>query len=247
MSIVAVHGPYTFGSKGIAESGPVQAVPNASNGLIWDFRLDGATTRLDGDFSWAFPGATPTPQNVKDPAPVTYSTAGSKTATLTVSNVGAGGANPYPPAGSYPMTITAVAGAAPKSLASGEEEGQVEGEYPEVPEDAELAGPDDGEDTQEIPIGFDPAAHTVTEVQEYADEHPDQVEEMYEAEVAGKNRSTLVAYLESMIPYDPGDYTVQEVADYAEENPDQLDDIITAEQAGKNRSTLVSQLEAMRP
>ena len=247
MSIVAVHGPYTFGSKGIAESGPVQAVPNASNGLIWDFRLDGSTTRLDSDFSWAFPGATPTPQTVKDPAPVTYATAGSKTATLTVANVGAPGANPYPPAGSYPMTITAVAGAAPKLLGAPEEgEEQAEGEYPEVPESEDLDSPE-GETTQEIPIGFDPAAHTVTEVQEYADEHPDQVEEIYEAEVAGKNRSTLVTYLESMIPYDPGDYTVQEVVDYAEENPDQLDDIITAEQAGKNRSTLVSQLEAMRP
>lgn len=89
MSIVSVHGPYTFGSKGVSDVGPILGTVNPANGLLWDFRLDqGATTRPDQDFSWAFPtDGTPTPQTVADPAIVTYATPGSKTATMTVTNV----------------------------------------------------------------------------------------------------------------------------------------------------------------
>src|SRR3982751_635909 len=87
MSIVSVHGSYTFGSKGMTETGPLIGVVDPANGLKWDFKLDFPTTRPDQDFSWAFPtDGTPTPQVLADPAVVTYATPGAKTATLTVSN-----------------------------------------------------------------------------------------------------------------------------------------------------------------
>jgi hypothetical protein len=183
VSIVAVHGPNTFGSKAIAEAGPIQALPNQANGLQWTFRLDSPSTRLDADFSWAFPpNGTPTPQTVKAPTIVTYATAGSKTATLTVTGAGAG-ANPFPPAGSYPITITAVSGT-----------GQPGVSLRSLPPEG-----DEGEgEEQEVQAGYDPAAHTVTEVIGFVEDNPDQLEAVLAAEEAGKERSTLISHLESM-------------------------------------------------
>jgi hypothetical protein len=87
MSIVAVHGPNTFGSKAIVQAGAAVGTVDPTNGLKWDFRLAFPTPRSDQDFSWAFPtDGTPTPQTLADPAVVTYATPGSKTATLTVTN-----------------------------------------------------------------------------------------------------------------------------------------------------------------
>jgi hypothetical protein len=54
------------------------------------------------------------------------------------------------------------------------------------------------ESTPEVEVGYDPAAHTVDEVIEYAEEHPDQVPDIYAAEQAGKQRSTLLSHLEHM-------------------------------------------------
>ena len=39
--------------------------------------------------------------------------------------------------------------------------------------------------------GFDPSAHTVAEVQQYLDEHPDEYDAILDAEAAGKNRTSL--------------------------------------------------------
>lgn len=247
MSIVAVHGPNTFGSKALVEAGPVMATASATNGLIWTFRFDLPTTRPDQDFSWAFPpNGTPTPQTVAAPTAVTYATAGSKTATATVTNVsrtvsnkaltsnvatlttsatsgfkvgqsvvvsgvdatfngtytilstptgttftyactaanvtsaasgGTVASDPaqYPAAGAYPVTITAAAGAGPTSglLMAGE--------------------------GAQYSTGYDPAEHTVAEVEEYARDHPDEVETLLDAEEAGKNRTTLVSFLEAQL------------------------------------------------
>jgi hypothetical protein len=251
VSIVTVHGPYTFGSKAVAAAGPVMATVQANNGLIWTFKIDGPTTRVAADFDWTFTGGTPA-STADNPGPitVTYSTAGAKTATLVVSGAGTGN-NPYPPAGSYPITVTAVSGAAPLIL-EGEQGGEnvdvseyMEGEHPngavtEPRPESTTSG--DGE----VPIAFDPAAHTVAEVQEYAEEHPDQAQEMLDAEVAGKNRTTLINYLSTLIPFDPGAHTVTEVIAFVEDNPDLLEDVLDAEREGKNRTTLVSHLESMQ-
>ena len=39
--------------------------------------------------------------------------------------------------------------------------------------------------------GFDPAEHTVSEVEVYLDAHPDETEAVLAAEAAGKNRTSL--------------------------------------------------------
>jgi hypothetical protein len=44
---------------------------------------------------------------------------------------------------------------------------------------------------------YDPADHTVEEVKAYVEEHPDELEAVHEAEVEGKNRVTLIEWLES--------------------------------------------------
>lgn len=322
MSIVAVHGPNTFGSKAVLETGPIIAVVDNTNGLKWDFRLDGPTTRPDQDFSWAFPtDGTPTPQTVADPAVVTYATGGSKTATLTVSNtprsvsnkaltnnvatlttsathgfkvgqsivitgidtifngtytitsvptgttftydrvnanVTSGGtagtatSDPaqFPTAGAYPIVVTATAGAVPLLMmggGNGEEENISVEEYQQgVRTEGAVVEPAPGDGDGEA--AYDPGEHTVDEVKAHADEldTDDAIQELLDAEVAGKNRTTLVAYLESLLPFDPAEYTVEAVVQYASDNPDELDDIIAAEREGKNRTTLMSQLEGLR-
>ena len=196
------------------------------NGLL--FTLAGKGDRAAADYDWKFGGTPADILNTKSTT-VTFPTAGPKTITLTIGS--SGGTTPTPSPPDYTFSVTATAGAMPRSMPGGGGNGEPP---PAI--------------TEEVPITepYDPGAHTVAEVESYADAHPDEVEEIYEAEVAGKNRTTLVTYLEALIPFDPGDYTVQEVVDYADENPDQLDDIIAAEQAGKNRTTLLTQLEALR-
>lgn len=323
MSIVAVHGPNTFGSKAVLEVGPLIAVVDNTNGLKWDFRLDGPTTRPDQDFSWAFPtDGTPTPQVLADPAVVTYATGGSKTATLTVSNVARTVSNKaltanvatltttaphgfkvgqsvvvagvdatfngtytiastpsgttftyalvatnvvsaasggtvtsdsaqFPAAGSYPITVAATAGAVPLML-MGDEGGDGQDITAEEYQRGERTSgavvepppPDTGDGAS---TEYDPAEKTVAQVQEDVnDMDEDQIRAVYDSEVAGKNRATLVSYLESLLPFDPAEYTVEAVVEHAGNNPELVPDIIAAEREGKNRSTLLSQLEALQ-
>ena len=250
MSMVTVHGPYTFGSKSLVEAGPVQATVTPANKQIWTFRLDGATTRVAGDFLWTFPTGTPATAPGPGPHTVTFAGTGNKAVTCAVTGAGTG-ANPYPPAATYPLPIT-IPATGPAPLMGEQEPTDAEEIIPE-PSVGPAAEGYVGEDTEEIPvvssevpIAYDPAAHTVSEVQTYAAEHPDQMEDIYEAEVAGKARATLVTWLENQFPYDPGAWTVTEVLDYAAENPGELEEIITSEQSGKARTTLLTQLEAMR-
>jgi len=313
MSIVAVHGPNTFGSRGLQETGPVMANVNQTNGLKWDFRLDAPTTRPNQDFSWAFPpDGTPTPQVLADPTEVTYAAVGAvfgdplrptqptKTATLTVTNVsktvsnkaltsnvatittsathgfkvgqsvvitgvdatfngtytiastpsgttftyaktaadvtsaasgGTVASDPaqYPVAGSYPIVVPVATGAGPSmGLLSAPPEG---------------GGEEGGEEPPDVAVGYDPAAHTVDEVKEFVTEHPDELQDIYDAEVAGKNRATLITWLEENTPFDPGNYTIDEVKAYVEANPELAQEVYDAEVDGKARVTLVTWLE----
>jgi hypothetical protein len=192
MSIVSVHGPNTFGSRSVVDVGPVQAVVNPSNGLIWTFSFNEATTRVAADFDWTFTGGTPaTGTDTKGPVTVTYATPGSKTARLTVSGAGTG-INPNPAAGNYDIVVTAVTGVAPL-MAGGEGEGEGEGEE-SFSRQAEPEG------QGEVQVGYDPAAHTVTEVIGFVEDNPDQLEDILLAEEEGKNRTTLISHLESMRP-----------------------------------------------
>jgi len=51
-----------------------------------------------------------------------------------------------------------------------------------------------------VQVGYDPAAHTVTEVIGYVEDNPDQLEDVIAAEQAGKDRVTLITHLEGMRP-----------------------------------------------
>lgn len=180
MSIVAVHGPNMWGGTGAGGGGTgpvitapqVQATADQSNG--WKFTFEATDkTRPVADYDWAFPGGSPATQaDSKGPIVVTYSSAGSKTATLTI----AAGAGP-PAGGAYPISVTATGttGGMPRSMPAG-------GEEPPPEDDI-----------------YDPADYTVAEVTEYAEANPDQIEDLIAAEEAGKNRSTLIAELERLL------------------------------------------------
>lgn len=169
MSIVTVHGPNMSGGTGAqgGGTGPVVTAPQVSatadqtNGFKFTFEATDKT-RVAADYDWAFPGGTPaTATDNKGPITVTYASAGSKTATLTI----AAGAGP-PAGGAYPITVTALT-AGPRMVEEGGE--------------------------------FDPGDHTVAEVEDYANEHPEEAQRLLDAELADKNRVTLISFLEGLI------------------------------------------------
>jgi hypothetical protein len=224
MSMVTVHGPntmYTTESGGISipstGGGIATATKSPTNGLVYTFSVANPGARPAADFDWTFTGpGSPAAQADRFGGTVTYTGAGAGSIILTV----AAGAGP-PAGGTYTITTAPTAGT-PRS---------VEGR----------SAPADTGDTLE----YDPGDFTVAEVMEYVNEHPDDARAIYDVEVAGKNRSSLVSQLEALIPYDPGDWTVPEVVTYAQENPSDVPDILAAEEAGKNRATLISQLQAL--
>ena len=54
-------------------------------------------------------------------------------------------------------------------------------------------------DTQAASETYDPSEHTVSEVEEYVIENPEEAQAVLEAEEAGKNRVTLVNYLNNFL------------------------------------------------
>lgn len=172
MSIVTIHGPYTFGSKAITEVGAAVATVSPTNGLIWTFRLDQPSTRT-ASLVWTFPTGTPATITGPGPTTVTFASAGTKAVTLVATGVGEG-ANPYPPAGTTNLPVTAIAGAGPTSGLM-------------------RAGGD-----PEYSTGYDPGEHTVTEVIGYVEDNPAELDAVIDAEEVGKARVTLLTHLESM-------------------------------------------------
>ena len=53
--------------------------------------------------------------------------------------------------------------------------------------------------TQTVAASFDPGEHTIAEVQDYVTANPDQAVAVRAAEATGKNRSTLLAWLDQVI------------------------------------------------
>jgi hypothetical protein len=99
---------------------------------------------------------------------------------------GAGeGANPYPVAGTTNLPVTAVSGS-----------GQPGMSLRSMPPDE--GGEEQGDELPDVEVGYDPAAHTVTEVIGFVEDNPDELEAVLAAEEAGKARSTLISHLESM-------------------------------------------------
>jgi hypothetical protein len=195
MSIVAVHGPNTFGSKSITANttGSAYAIAtNPTNGLIWTlYAKDQSQVAANYDWAYTPAGGSPASPIVDTKSPViTFTTAGAKTVTLTLNGV----AQPS-------FVINAVAGTAPRM--SPEEEAEVS-QLAESPPDRS-SGPSsvgDGDEEDYASAGFDPAAHTVAEVEEYVEEHPEEVERIRQLEEEGKARVTLLTHLESMVDGD---------------------------------------------
>ena len=113
MSIVTVHGPYTFGSKGVLENGPARVVSDPTDGMKYTFSIPTPTSRPVTDFDWTYTPAGGSPvspiNDSKGPFTITFTGAGVKTVTLTVS-----GTNGTPANGTYVLGVTAAAGAGPK-------------------------------------------------------------------------------------------------------------------------------------
>jgi len=182
MSIVTVHGPNTMYSKGVVQnaSGTASATVSPTNGLIWTFKAKDQS-QVAANYDWAYTGLGGTPASpiadTKSPT-ITFAGAGTATVTLTLNGVA-----------QAPITVKPVVGTGPTS-----------GLMSLPPEDDEQQSLDDGdEDPPEIDVGFDPAAHTITEVEDFVNEHPDEAIDVLDLEEAGKNRVTLVAWLENFI------------------------------------------------
>jgi hypothetical protein len=174
MSIVTVHGPYTFGSRAVVQnaSGSVRATVNPTNGLIWTL-IPTDQSQVAANYDWTYTGSStagPTSPiaDTKNPAPITF-VAGAHTIVLTLNGV----AQPA-------LNITAVAGTGGAG--------------------ASLLGAEAGDDEPEGDGSYDPGDHTVTEVIGWVEDHPDELEEILAAEQAGKDRVTLVQHLEGMRP-----------------------------------------------
>jgi hypothetical protein len=180
MSIVAVHGPNTMFTK---EGGgtPVASSPagatatkSPTNGLVYNFSFPSPGARPAADFDWTFTGpGSPAAQPDKTSGSVTFTGAGAGTIVCTV----AAGAGP-PAGGTYTITVAPTAGT-PRSIEKG-------GDEPEP-------------EASDVGAGFDPAAHTVAEVEDFVNEHPDQAEAILDLEEEGKARSTLIAFLEDRV------------------------------------------------
>lgn len=51
------------------------------------------------------------------------------------------------------------------------------------------------EATSEVDDSFDPGDHNIEDVKKYVTDHPDEVQRIYDAEEAGKGRSSLLDWL----------------------------------------------------
>lgn len=180
--MVTVHGPNTMYVSGAGGAGTPGTITNTGGSVSADlanarrFTFAGAGDRLAADYDWTFTGGAgaAAQPNIKS-GTVTFTDDGPKVITLTLGTTG----GTTPAGGTYTFNVVSGPGATPRMAAPPDEEEEVV-----------------GDDEEEI---FDPADYTVAEVEEYATENPDQIEDLIEAEEAGKNRSTLIAWLEARL------------------------------------------------
>jgi hypothetical protein len=192
------------------------AAKSVSNGLVFNFSFPNPGANPASAFDWSFTGPG-SPAAQPNVFGGTVTFTGPGAVTITCL---VNGATPPPANTSYVISGLAATAGTPR---------MVEGLS---------AGPE----------SYDPGDHTVAEVQEHVNDlqTDEEIRAVYDAELAGKSRSTLLSYLESLLPYDPSEHTVDDVVAYAEGTPDEVPALIEAERAGKNRSTLLSRLEALQ-
>lgn len=79
------------------------------------------------------------------------------------------------------------------ALALTEGDGQVRVMTPAEPDVADLEPTSEDADDDDVPVDeFEPGKHSVAEVLEYLDAHPDETDAVIAAERDGKNRPTIV-------------------------------------------------------
>lgn len=119
-------------------------------------------------------------------------------------------------------------------------------EFPSVPTDDVVR--DEGNELRasaqkniDAETKIEPEDHTVDEVLQHADEHPDQIGALLDAEEDGKDRVTLTSALESRKLYDPAEHTVIEVLDYltGEITEDERNRVLEAESDEKARKGIL--------
>ena len=90
-----------------------------------------------------------------------------------------------PAAGAYTIAVNAVSGRPKGTEGDTQQAQQAIESAPEVSSDVDVA--------------YDPGAHNVSEVVDFARENPDATQDLLDAERAGKNRSTLISQLEDLL------------------------------------------------
>ena len=106
-----------------------------------------------------------------------------------------------PAAGAYTIAVNAVTGR-PKGVEAGEQQGLAQSsvtsdEPDEEPDEPEEEAAED--EAPQVDVAYDPGAHTVNEVIAFAEENPEQVQDLLDAEEAGRRRTTLLNHLEGML------------------------------------------------
>jgi hypothetical protein len=94
-----------------------------------------------------------------------------------------------PAAGSYTITVNAVTGR-PKGTGDDGGGGQQQQQLAPAPNVEVAAG--------DVDVAYDPGAHNISEVLDFARENRDQIPDLITTERAGKNRSTLISQLEEL-------------------------------------------------
>lgn len=210
MSIVAVHGPNTFGSRAPGGFGapatPTAGVPapakvtvDPTDGTKWTVLVtrpgvNGAgAARTAADFDWTYTGIVGVPASGSagltdklGPVVVDFTDPGAgvtTNATLTLTIAGTAGTGD-PMSGVYTWTLPVKAGAvSPSLLMAQQQEEEPPTEY--STQALEEAGP------------FDPVEHTVEEVRDYVTANPDDLDRVYTLESEGRARVTLLDWLEA--------------------------------------------------
>jgi hypothetical protein len=95
-----------------------------------------------------------------------------------------------PAAGSYTITVNAVTGR-PKGTGDDGGGGQQQQQQLAPAPNVEVAAGD-------VDVAYDPGAHNISEVLDFARENRDQIPDLITTERAGKNRSTLISQLEEL-------------------------------------------------
>ena len=175
MSQVTVHHPSSYGFSGQVGL-PASVTAGASATFSWQqLDLNTGYTVIWGDATGN--GSFTSSATGTGSAAHTYASNGTYTQTVTNTATGQTSAKR-----TFTVPYSGGAGFAPRMVQA-------------PPEDPP---PDEGDgEHSEAPVGFDPSAHTIAEVEDHVRQNPDSRDEMLLSEEEGKARVTLLTWLEN--------------------------------------------------